>query len=275
MPFSQVSRDHLARTLTGNQISLPHQAGSHQDYDGGPFFEIRCDSLRVPPRRDPGRGRESNCGVCRERSLSSTTRLSLTEQDAASVETCFNDPERAHCVSRSNRNISNFDIGIERASSREMTRTIYIKLSGPRADSRARSASPPSAFKGEQPPAGDYRPLPEQISIWAFPHRLRRSSRVEWWARVAIGQSPEAFIIDKARAETGQEPVHLDNIDLRRRMPEKHVSRRFSRHCIDGLHRLYPGFATTLRTWLTLSLRPTGNKAGLSASLVNETPKGS
>lgn len=134
---------------------------------------------------------------------------------------------------KSSGHLSRFDIKIEQLPSHGLTRTVYIKLTGPRSDDRSRSASPCTGHsrsaggEGEESiENGDLRAIPRQVTLWAIPRQPWRSpfKRTEWWAKVFVEDGPDQQAIDKAREETGEVPVYLDTIQMGRRVDERNVS---------------------------------------------------
>lgn len=132
---------------------------------------------------------------------------------------------------KSYRNLSRFDLEIEHLPSHALTRTVFIKLTGPRADDRARSASPQTKAAeeggGQILETGDLRVVPRSVTVWAMPWRSKKmynNTRIEWWARVFVGDGPDESTVERARRDTGHEPVYLDTIQLDRRVAERHVS---------------------------------------------------
>lgn len=177
--------------------------------------------------------------------LLSTDRINTDDQSIESVEACMSDPERHDCISRSYPTSSRFNIGIEEFPCQ--TSTVYIKLSGPRCDHRARSASPPSRTSQTGTIGDTYldlRPMPPFITIWGMPEANRRTARIEWRAYIVLGEEPPEMERRQAMTETGSEPTFIERIELNRRIPQKVVSFRASSTCfVKADSRSYKNYA--------------------------------
>ena len=143
-------------------------------------------------------------------------------QSVESVENCLADPDRFDCISRSYPTSSRFNIHIEPLPSQ--TSTIYIKMTGPRSDHRARSASPPNRQGQVMERYEDTRPMPPFITVWGVPELHRWNGRVDWRAQIVMGEEPAEMEWRQAVNETQNEPTLIERIDLARRVPQKAVS---------------------------------------------------
>jgi hypothetical protein len=72
----------------------------------------------------------------------------------------------------------------------------------------------------------DSRPMPPFITMWGMPEINRKTTRVDWRARVVLGDAPTEMEWRHAMNETGSEPTFIERIDLARRAPQKNVSFR-------------------------------------------------
>lgn len=186
-----------------------------------------------------------------------------------SVENCLADPDKFDCISRSYPTSSRFNIHIEPLPSQ--TSTIYIKITGPRCDHRARSASPISRHGQVVAQYEDTRPMPPFITVWGMPEMNRWNGRIDWRATIVFGEEPAEMEWRQAVNETRNEPTLVERIELSRRNPEKSVS--YSSPVSPGGQltcRSFPSSVISSLRSLTLYLQGPLIMVGLSLSQVNE-----
>ena len=70
---------------------------------------------------------------------------------------------------------------------------------------------------------GDRQPLPRSITVYASP-KISRFGKLVWWAHILEQNQAWHKIVQRSLRDTGRQAVHLDEIDLGRRVPEKDVS---------------------------------------------------
>ncbi|WVF69314.1 hypothetical protein IAT40_004090 [Kwoniella sp. CBS 6097] len=153
-------------------------------------------------------------------------------EEAEAVKRVFADPDRHKFRFRSSHGsrvaCADLEIFIKHSPASHISRAILIRLAGPRADEKARSASPPPLKKAStigRDLLSSYHTttLPDHIVIDAVPQRSNDGFRIFWWARVRpVDQTFEA-LRGIAKAHTGREPKKIGEIDLRRRVAEKDI----------------------------------------------------
>lgn len=151
-----------------------------------------------------------------------------------SVESCLADPSRTDLYLQTPEGGHDYiKIEVELAPRYLTTKTIYIKITGPRHDARSRSASPRRGDRTEFPGSRygrdldfNLKPLPARIYIDAIPSRRRFDDLILWWARVREQNVPFETINRRAQMGTeGSKSYHIDSFELGRRVPDKDVSR--------------------------------------------------
>ncbi|WVW84507.1 hypothetical protein I302_106541 [Kwoniella bestiolae CBS 10118] len=155
-------------------------------------------------------------------------------QDEETVKKVLADPESRICHVKSSiaPGSAPLKLMIKHSSPSLTSRTILIRLTGPRADSRARSASPVEISR-DQDPEDQTAPrdqlgqhhlamLPPRLLIDAVPFRSR-DGRVIHRAKIRSRYVNFAQLADQAREETGKEMQKIGEIDLRRRVSEKDI----------------------------------------------------
>ncbi|OCF31312.1 hypothetical protein I316_07098 [Kwoniella heveanensis BCC8398] len=148
-------------------------------------------------------------------------------EDAESINKVFADHDRHKLRFRSGSGPrvapTDLDIIIKRSSAKHMSRAILIRLTGPRADEKARSASPPSLTRDaveDRDPLSSFHTatLPSRIFIDAVPQLWRDGSRISWWPRIRPSDQAFTSLVRLYRANTGKEPKKIGEIDMRRRI---------------------------------------------------------
>ena len=180
-------------------------------------------------RRCRGRVRRQSHGCLQREGFQVRRALATNMQHHESVSSFMADPCRNECFSRAPNRAGSTAISIETSVAPEnvTTKIVYIKITGSRADSRSRSASP--ILQGDTGPrrgAADWSllPLPHGIYVDAVPQIHRRHGDVEYLARIRPISLHYEAVNDRAIRETGQAARELNWVDLGRRVPERDVS---------------------------------------------------
>ncbi|WVR06231.1 hypothetical protein IAU60_003261 [Kwoniella sp. DSM 27419] len=153
--------------------------------------------------------------------------------DIVSVQKVFADPTASTCsfhsTARAGR--TELDLMIQPSQAVNLTRTLYIRLTGRRADSKALSTSPAqSCHADSHRVSGRDRldpfhtaVLPPKLSIDAVPQRSSDGRRVCYWARIRPWD--ESFSFEEQskliRADTGKSLRTIDEVDLSQRVSDK------------------------------------------------------
>ncbi|KAK8858458.1 hypothetical protein IAR55_002685 [Kwoniella newhampshirensis] len=155
--------------------------------------------------------------------------------DPTSVEACLADPDRHTCRFRSAPRVAatEMELVIKRSEAAHLTRTVYIRVTGARADERARSASPTRHDRGTSAQATNFNQhddhatsprsiLPATVCVDAVPHAPKHNfTRPMWSARLRpTGVSIERLWSHLMEA-TGESAQQIAEVDLRRRIPER------------------------------------------------------
>jgi hypothetical protein len=162
----------------------------------------------------------------------------IPSQDASGVYNCMGDPKRHLCQYRpaDNRLASTqFEITIKQLRPELMTRTVWIRITGPRADDyeRARSASPKRHVSNPndmdvstrgRSPVQQTSKLPEKVSLYAVPVWNWSRTKINWTGKVREPGVSEEQLYKRIQVATGKVPVPLREVDMRRRVPEKDAS---------------------------------------------------
>ncbi|WWD04716.1 hypothetical protein V865_002787 [Kwoniella europaea PYCC6329] len=155
-------------------------------------------------------------------------------KEKEAVKKVFSDPESRTWVVKSSRipGSNPVELVIKHSSPHHLSRTVLIRITGPRVDARARSASPKPArpdTNDEETFAlrdqlGPYHraPLPARIYIDAVP-ALSRDGRSNFRAKIRPRHISFKQLYDQAKEETGKDMTQIGELDLRRRVPEKDI----------------------------------------------------
>ncbi|WVQ96814.1 hypothetical protein IAU59_003921 [Kwoniella sp. CBS 9459] len=153
-------------------------------------------------------------------------------QETKSVSLVFADPERHKLRFRSGLGSqvasTELELIIKHSSASHMSRAIFIRVTGSRADEKARSASPrlfPHDAANGRDLLSSYHTaiLPSRIIVDAVPQRMRDGTRISWWARIRPTDQTFDSLASIAVADTGRQPQKIGEIDLRRRIAEKDI----------------------------------------------------
>ncbi|WWC88819.1 uncharacterized protein L201_003732 [Kwoniella dendrophila CBS 6074] len=157
-------------------------------------------------------------------------------QEPQAVKEVYADPRRTICAARSTTHPGGapFELTIKPSSSKSSSRTVLIRLTGKRVDARARSASPNPfprddvSIQSESPRRdqldGHHKAmLPSQISIDAVPSLSRDGQKLFWRVKIRPENLDFNYMANQLRQETGKDLQQIGQIDLRRRVPEKHI----------------------------------------------------
>jgi hypothetical protein len=160
------------------------------------------------------------------------------------VRKCLEDPKRNICHYRSTDSrlaTTEFEIQIKHLRPESMTRTIWIRLTGPRPDERTRSASPVRrAVEGSErrhdlPSTHRTRRLPVSVPIYAMPSWNWEGNRILWSGRVKEPKMTDQAWYNRARNATGREPVYLGKVDMGKRVSEQEVCVQWSVQLISNI----------------------------------------
>ncbi|OCF62343.1 hypothetical protein L486_02011 [Kwoniella mangroviensis CBS 10435] len=155
-------------------------------------------------------------------------------KDKEAVKKVFSDPESRTWVVKSSRNPGNnpVELVIKHSSPHHLSRTVLIRITGPRVDARARSASPEPALPNAEyeetfalrDQLGPYHraPLPVRIYIDAVP-TLFRDGRSNFRAKIRPRHISFKQLYEQAKEETGKDMTQIGELDLRRRVPERDI----------------------------------------------------
>lgn len=110
-----------------------------------------------------------------------------------------------------------------------LSKVVFIKVTGPRWDTRSRSASPKRREDGTERfhrEVQDWNtaPLPPVAHIDIVPHMKRGSNRIDHYARIRADHMDFDLVNSRALTETNVPARHIASVRLDRRIPEKDVS---------------------------------------------------
>lgn len=170
------------------------------------------------------------------------------------MNNCLQDPHRATFTFRSGPNplagSATFEVAITRSTTVPITRTVFVRMTGPRSDARPRSASPVRRNEG---PRRDWQkadtsfshlPLPAKAVVYVRP-TIDKGGRLRFIPKVLEPNLSWGVISRRVEQETGRCPQVIGEVDMTSRARQEDVG-----------HPYYPSL--TSRSYLdsaTISLR--------------------
>ncbi|WRT67642.1 uncharacterized protein IL334_004614 [Kwoniella shivajii] len=174
-------------------------------------------------------------------------------QEAHSVVTVLRDPNSRQCTFQATpRAAPTFlELDIKPSSALNLSRTVLIRMTGPRVDDQSGSASPAidpryqpqtltSVESGDRLFPNHTATLPASLLLDAVPRFARGGLKLVWSAKIRSPNSRQHdAYVRKVKAETGQEPKFIGEIDLSRRFPEKDIIPRLCDYFVEVCE-IYP-----------------------------------